>query len=169
MSVTKAGVTVTLALDEDAKPQLTVEKGGKPLKSIPPALKKDKKILELTGQAADLKRQAGRMRGLAGSGHVPRRRVHGRGTRPTLRAPHPGAATCAPGPGGRGHPGLSGKARQGPPRRRRQAGAGQAAGIAADPHPHDLLESKAWTEFQQECFRAERVQPFKQIFRECTS
>ena len=33
-------------------------------------------------------------------------------------------------------------------------------------HPHDLLESKSWSAYQQECFRSERVQPFKQVFRE---
>ncbi len=33
-------------------------------------------------------------------------------------------------------------------------------------HPHDLLMRKDWHRWQQECFAAERVQPFKQIFRE---
>ena len=33
-------------------------------------------------------------------------------------------------------------------------------------HPLDLLESKEWHLWQHECFIAERVQPFKQVFRE---
>jgi hypothetical protein len=33
-------------------------------------------------------------------------------------------------------------------------------------HPYDLLANGNWTEWQRECFVAERVQPFKQIFRE---
>jgi hypothetical protein len=33
-------------------------------------------------------------------------------------------------------------------------------------HPHDLLKTKAWHKWQHECFRAERMQPFKQMFRE---
>ncbi len=33
-------------------------------------------------------------------------------------------------------------------------------------HPLDLLESKAWHLWQHECFIAERIQPFKQVFRE---
>jgi hypothetical protein len=33
-------------------------------------------------------------------------------------------------------------------------------------HPLDLLESKEWHLWQRECFVAERIQPFKQIFRE---
>jgi hypothetical protein len=33
-------------------------------------------------------------------------------------------------------------------------------------HPHDLLHRGDWSAWQRECFRAERVQPFKQVFRE---
>jgi len=33
-------------------------------------------------------------------------------------------------------------------------------------HPHDLLKRKDWHKWQRECFSAERVQPFKQVFRE---
>jgi hypothetical protein len=33
-------------------------------------------------------------------------------------------------------------------------------------HPHDLLARGDWSAWQRECFGAERVQPFKQVFRE---
>lgn len=33
-------------------------------------------------------------------------------------------------------------------------------------HPVDLLKLKNWTQWQRDCFAAERVQPFKQVFRE---
>jgi hypothetical protein len=33
-------------------------------------------------------------------------------------------------------------------------------------HPHDLLTAGDWPAWQKECFAAERVQPFKQVFRE---
>ncbi len=33
-------------------------------------------------------------------------------------------------------------------------------------HPYDLLKSGAWHSWQHECFVAERIQPFKQVFRE---
>jgi hypothetical protein len=33
-------------------------------------------------------------------------------------------------------------------------------------HPHDLLGSGHWTDWQRECFIHERIQPFKQVFRE---
>src|SRR5690606_35235179 len=33
-------------------------------------------------------------------------------------------------------------------------------------HPVDLLARGDWSDWQRECFGAERVQPFKQVFRE---
>ena len=33
-------------------------------------------------------------------------------------------------------------------------------------HPHDLFARGDWSAWQRECFAAERVQPFKQLFRE---
>jgi hypothetical protein len=33
-------------------------------------------------------------------------------------------------------------------------------------HPYDLLVSGEWHEWQHECFVSERIQPFKQVFRE---
>jgi len=33
-------------------------------------------------------------------------------------------------------------------------------------HPHDLLARGDWSAWQRDCFRTERIQPFKQIFRE---
>ncbi len=62
-----------------------------------------------------------------------------------------------------GYPDKLGKALRDPHGKLEPVKKGEQLRIA---HPHDLLESKAWTDFQRECFRAERVQPFKQIFRE---
>jgi Domain of unknown function (DUF4132) len=33
-------------------------------------------------------------------------------------------------------------------------------------HPYDLLKTEAWHLWQQDCFSKERIQPFKQVFRE---
>lgn len=33
-------------------------------------------------------------------------------------------------------------------------------------HAHDLLTAGYWQEWQRECFQRERIQPFKQVFRE---
>jgi hypothetical protein len=33
-------------------------------------------------------------------------------------------------------------------------------------HPHDLLTTGQWSQWQHDCFKSERIQPFKQVFRE---
>ena len=62
VSVSAGGIEVTLSLDHLAVPEVTVQKAGKPLKSIPPGVKKDKKFAALTGRVADIKRQASGIR-----------------------------------------------------------------------------------------------------------
>ena len=42
----------------------------------------------------------------------------------------------------------------------------RAADVVRIAHPLDLLKRKDWHAWQRECFAAERVQPFKQVFRE---
>ena len=166
LSVTKAGVTVTLALDADAKPQVTVERGGKPLKSIPPALKKEKKIIELTEQAADLKRQASRMRTLLEEamcrGDTFSGEELGQLCRHPILAPQLSRLVLV-GEGILGYPEKLGKALRDAAGKLEPVKKNEPLRIA---HPHDLLESKAWPDYQKECFQAERVQPFKQVFRE---
>ena len=166
ISVTKEGVKVTLALDDDAKPLLTIEKAGKPLKSIPPAVKKDKKIAELTEQASDLKRQASRMRtsleaamcrGDTFSGEELGHLSHHPILAPQL------SRLVLVGEGVLGYPEKLGKALRDAAGKLEPVKKHESLRIA---HPHDLLESKAWPDYQKECFRAERVQPFKQVFRE---
>ncbi|MCY2962816.1 MAG: DUF5724 domain-containing protein, partial [Planctomycetota bacterium] len=58
----KDNVVVTLSLDEQSKPMISVSRAGKPIKAPPPAIKKDKKIAELYERTKDLKRQASQMR-----------------------------------------------------------------------------------------------------------
>ncbi len=53
---------VSLAIDSDGNPDLTIIKNGKRLKSIPAAAKKNKRVLELRDRRTTLKRQASRMR-----------------------------------------------------------------------------------------------------------
>ena len=78
VSVEADGVTVTLALDEQGRPELTCRRGEKPLKAIPPAVKKHKKVAELVERAADVKRQSSRVRHSLEVGDVPGRRIHRR-------------------------------------------------------------------------------------------
>src|SRR5262249_44454354 len=55
-------VTVTLALGDEAQPELTVQRAGKPLKAIPPDVRHDRQVAALAERKTELKRQASRMR-----------------------------------------------------------------------------------------------------------
>ena len=59
---TVEGLTLTLALDAAAQPELTVQRGDKVLTSIPARLRKHPKIVDLVERKTDLKRQASRLR-----------------------------------------------------------------------------------------------------------
>src|SRR5262249_14356214 len=62
VSVTRKGVTVTLSLDADNKPQLSVRRGEKPLKSVRADVKKDPKVVTLVGRQGEIRRQASRVK-----------------------------------------------------------------------------------------------------------
>ena len=63
VSVTRDGVTVTLSINEDSKPELSVQRGGKKLKSIPAATrKKHADVSELNDRAKELRKSAGRIK-----------------------------------------------------------------------------------------------------------
>src|SRR5437870_1890896 len=61
VSVTQDGVTVTLAIDADAQPELSVRRGEKVLKAIPPAVRKHPKVAALAERRTELKRSASRV------------------------------------------------------------------------------------------------------------
>lgn len=166
VSVTNAGVTVTLALDEFSKPEVTITKGDKPLKTIPPAVKKHKKVAELTGRVADLKKQASAIRQSLEAAMCRGDVFTGEELQSWC-----GHALVAPllsrlvvvGDGIFGYPDKGGKALRDYADKLEPVKKNESLRIA---HPHDLLESKHWQDWQHDCFRAERVQPFKQVFRE---
>ena len=166
LSVAKAGVKVTLALDDEARPQITVEKAGKPLKAIPPALKKDKKVAELIAEATELKRQASLTRASLEAAMCRGDTFTAAELQQLCRHPilSPQLSRLVlVGEGILGYPEKGGKALRDAAGKLEPVKKGEQLRIA---HSHDLLESNAWSAYQQECFRAERVQPFKQVFRE---
>jgi predicted DNA-binding WGR domain protein len=163
----KAGeVTVTLAIEETGGVEFTIEKAGKLMKSVPAILKKDKKFREMRNRRTELKRQVSR-------------------TRPTLEqmmcrgstltggelVDLLGHAILGPmlsrlvlvGQGNMGFPARSGKALE-------DCDGDVTAVKKADElriaHPMDLYESDRWHDWQKDCFARERIQPFKQVFRE---
>ena len=163
---TKDEVTLTLSIDGDGAPSLTTTKNGKTLKALPGALKNDPEVVELKDRLQELKRQRSRVRDAL-------EEAMGRGERfrsPELREllEHPILA-----------PSLSrlvfvaddvaGYLAEGGRVLRDHSGAKHALGNEEEvriAHPIDLFRRGDWSKWQRECFAAERVQPFKQVFRE---
>lgn len=166
VSVEVDGVTVSLAIDAQGRPELTARRGARPLKSIPPAVKKNKKVAGLVERAGDLKRQASRVRqsleaamcrGDAFTGDELRSlAAH------AVLAPLLGRLVLI-GEGIAGYPVEGGRALRDHAGRLEPVKPVESLRIA---HPHDLLGLGDWHLWQHECFAAERVQPFKQVFRE---
>ncbi|HQX52355.1 MAG TPA: DUF5724 domain-containing protein [Planctomycetaceae bacterium] len=167
VSVTKDGITVTLSIDADAKPQLSIARGDKPLKSIPSATKKKHADIaeladrgkELRGKTSRIKQslEAAMCRGDAfSSAELVQLFEH------ALLAPQISRLVLI-GDGIAGYPDKGGKVLRSHNGKLEPVKKGEVLRIA---HPADLLARGDWAEWQQECFHAERVQPFKQIFRE---
>lgn len=166
ITVAKGDVKVTLSLNSLSQPKLQTTKAGKELKSIPPAIKKDKKVAALIGRVTDLKRQASAIRKSLEAAMCRGDTFTGDELKSWC-----GHALVAPlltrlvvvGDGILGYPDKQGKALRDYNGKLEPVKAKEVLRLA---HPHDLLKTKAWQHWQRECFQAERVQPFKQVFRE---
>jgi hypothetical protein len=166
IEVSKDGVTVTLSLDDRSQPQVAVVREGKSLKSVPPAVRKDKRVAELLERVGDLKKQASRMRwsletamcrgDLFTGAELARLAEH------AILAPLLQRLVIA-GPGALGYPDRRGKALRD---HRGKFVPVKPSATLRIAHPHDLYKSGQWDRWQHECFQAERLQPFKQVFRE---
>ncbi len=171
LSVKVDEILVTLAVDDDGKPTLSASKGRRDLKSIPPAVRKNKQVVALSERFSDLRRQGTRIRHaleqamcrgdeFAGGeiaklfGHPLLRSVLGRLV--VIGKTKTGGVLA-------GYPDKGGKALRSFDGKLEPIRASDTLRLA---HPLDLLASKQWHGWQVECFRAERVQPFKQLFRE---
>lgn len=164
--VVRAGdVQVELAIDDEGQPQITITKNDKPLKSIPASAKKNADIAELTERKTALKRQMSRMRqsleqamcrGDEFTGAEIQQLVDHPILRPMLER------LVLIGNSGMGYP-VDGKTLEdcsGEQYRIKKADTFRIA------HPHDFLPAKTWNSWQRNCFERERIQPFKQVFRE---
>jgi hypothetical protein len=166
VSVTHDGVTVTLAIDADSQPELTVQRGDKPLKAIPPAVRKHRKVAELTERRTELKRSASRVkqslevamiRGDTFTGLELRQLFSHPLLRPLLER------LVLIGEGIIGFPTAQGQALEGHDGKLEPIKPEEKLRIA---HAFDLFSGGAWQHWQHNCFQRERVQPFKQVFRE---
>jgi len=171
VAVTTGGTIVTLAVDDDGAPSLTATKAGKALKSVPAPVKKHATIAPLVERAAALRRQGRRVR--LSLEEAMCRGDDFAGSELAALAAHPLLRSMlvrlvmvggtAAGGSLIGYPDKGNKALRGVDGALEPLRATDRVRIA---HPHDLLATGRWHEWQAECFRAERVQPFKQVFRE---
>jgi hypothetical protein len=166
VTISVEGVSVSLGIDAGGLPDLTVVKKGKPLKAIPPAVKKIPAVAELVERKTELKRQASRTR-LSLEAMMCRGDTF---TGAELRAlfAHPVLVPQLErlvliGDGILGYPVSGGKALRDHAGKVEPVKKGETLRLA---HPHDLLKTRQWHLWQHDCFAAERVQPFKQVFRE---
>ena len=164
--LTRDDVTLELSLDEDGVPALRTMKNGKALKALPAALKKDAEVAELKDRLQALKRQRSRVRDALEEAMCRGDRFAPAELRELLAHP-----VLAPSLGrlvlmGDG---VAGYLAEGGRVLRDHAGAMHAIGTDEElriAHPVELLARGDWSAWQRECFLAERVQPFKQLFRE---
>jgi hypothetical protein len=159
-------VRVTLTIDPDGAPLLTVARGDKALKSVPAKLTKNAEISALRTRVTDLRRQRGRMRasleqmmirGDAFSGDE----LHRLLTHPML-FPLLGRLVLI-GEGTHGYPTVDGRRLINPANCSQAIGHSELLRIA---HPTDLLDAGDWPAWQRDCLTRHRAQPFKQVFRE---
>jgi Family of unknown function (DUF5724)/Domain of unknown function (DUF4132) len=164
--LTRGDVTLALSVDGDGVPALAVTKNGKGLKTLPAALRKDSGVEELRARFQELKRQRSRVRDALEEAMC-RGDAFGPAELGTLLE-HPILAPALSRLVFVGD-GAAGYLTDGPRVLRDHAGTQHTLGHSEEvriAHPHDLLARGDWSSWQRECYRAERVQPFKQVFRE---
>lgn len=167
VSAATGAVTVTLSISEWGTPAVTAAKNGKPMKAIPAAAKKTPEIAALVSRKIEIERQAARMRSSLEAAMCRGDEFSGAELRRLLE--HPVLAPMLRSLALIGPDGLAGYAVDGGANLEafddtlRPVGGDAKLKIA---HPHDLLQTGRWPDWQRECFRRERIQPFKQVFRE---
>ena len=165
-TVTVGPVTVALSLSAQGEASVGQSKAGQPLAKLPPDVKKHAAVGELLERKKSLTRTLANSKRSLEQAMCAGSRFRG-AELPALLA-HPLVRplldrlvlkTAA----GLGYPVAGGKALRGHDGNKVVVEAGDEWTIA---HPLDFVAAKDWPGWQAECFRAERVQPFKQVFRE---
>lgn len=167
VAITKDGVTVTLQLDQDAKPEMLIHRGEKQLKTVPAKIRKKHEAFgELVERAKDLRKKSGRMKQSLEAAMCRGDEIEA--TELVKLMQH---AILTPnlkrlvlvGEGIAGYPDKGGKVLRDYRGKLEPIKKKEKLRIA---HCCDLFELGDWDKWQSECFAAERVQPFKQVFRE---
>lgn len=164
--VTAGDVTVQLGLDGDGRAELTVVRKGKALAAVPAALRKHAAVTALRERTRELQRQAGRVRtafeaamcrGDAFTGAELQELATHPLLWPTL------TRLVFVGDDIAGYPTAAGKALARHDGHLEPVRQHEQLRLA---HPHDLFTRGDWSAWQRECLQRERIQPFKQVFRE---
>lgn len=164
VTVTAGDVTLTLSINDWGEPDLALAKAGKPLKSVPAAVKKDPTITALQERKREVQRQAARMRlsleaAMCRGDELEAAEIASLMGHPVLAPMLRNLVLAAEGTVG--YPVDEGRALEDHSGRTRPVPA--RVRVA---HPHDLFHTGEWHLWQSDCFRRERIQPFKQVFRE---
>lgn len=157
---------ITLSINELGEPVVEFRKKDKLVKTIPSAIKKNEQVAELLERKQQLDRQVSRMRlsfeqAMCRGDEFTVSELKTLFHHPMLRAMIEQLVFVSP--HGMGYPIHSGAALFEYTGKEISLADSDRVRIA---HPLDLLESKEWHFWQHECFVTERIQPFKQVFRE---
>lgn len=166
VTVSLGEINVTLSLNDLADAELTIVKAGKVLKSLPATVKKAPSVAAVTARVSELRRQTAAARRSLEAAMCRGDRLSGRELGEWWA--HPLLASLLArlvlvGEGISGYPSERGRALRDFAGRLEPVKPDEPLRIA---HPHDLWSADHWHDWQRECFLAERVQPFKQVFRE---
>lgn len=166
LHVAVGDVTVSLGIDAWGEIQLEARKAGRTLADIPAALKKQPDVASLRHRKAELRQQAARIRPALEQLMVRGETFSAPELRDLLR--HPLLAPMLSnlvlvGEGIIGYPTDEGRTLTDASGRVEALKASERVRLA---HPLDLLPAASWQQWQAECLAHERIQPFKQVFRE---
>lgn len=156
----------TLGVNDLGEPVLETAKKGRAIKTIPSAVKKNERVSALLERKRMLDRQVSRMRlsleqAMCRGDQFTAAELRTLFRHPMLKAMLEQLIFVSS--QGLGYPVRSGKALFRHDGKEIALVNNEQLRIA---HSLDLLESQEWHLWQHECFVAERIQPFKQVFRE---
>lgn len=164
--VATGGYEAALTLDAAGHAEVTARKAGKPLASLPAAVRKEPQVAALLARRDDLRKQASRVRQSLEEAMIRRDAF----TAPELAAlaQHPVLAAqlsnlVLVADGHAGYLTAAGDALVDTDGCANRLTSDAPVRIA---HPYDLLKREDWHLWQRECFASARSQPFKQVFRE---
>jgi hypothetical protein len=160
------GVDIALGIDSFGAIELTVARDGKTLSDVPAKLKKHPKIVALKEERTELRRQAARVRptleALMCRGDTFTAEELQELCKHPLIAPMIGNLVLI-GDDVMGYPTDGGRTLQDEAGKKEALKKAEVLRIA---HPVDFWPAAKWHRWQKDCLARERIQPFKQVFRE---